>query len=587
MRGLARATAIVLGGSVLAFGTLGGAWAETRMALVMGNSSYAHGGRLANPVNDAASISKALEAIGFTVVTKTDLGRDGMIGALETFARDSNEADVALVYYAGHGMEIGGTNYLLPIDATLAADTDVEFEAVPVDRVMTAVGRAHRLKVVILDACRNNPYLDAMKRANGQRDISVGLAKPVAASGMLIAYAAREGSTSADGAGGDSPYATSLAHHLSETGVDVRILFGEVHDDVLKATGGKQEPSDYDSIGGQGFYLTPPATEASASNGATRGASLSPIATAAPGDKEVELRFWEKVDAKDPAQLKAYLDQYPKGAFVALARAKLAQASPPTAVAAPAPKTPVLAAVEPTATATAPSPADAARAAAIEAASKGEDAFRAKDYLEAMRLWRLAANQGVGAAAFRVGLLYADGLGVPRDYTQAMPWYRMAAAKGNTKAENNLGNLYNYARGVPQDYAEAMRWYRLAAEKGNAEAEDSLGFMFARGHGVAQDYVEAARWYRLSVDKDNSQAQFNLGVLYRDGQGVDLDYKEAARLFRLSAEQGLAAGQYALGLLYAHGRGVDEDLVQARFWIGKAAAQDNEFAQQWLARNNH
>jgi TPR repeat protein len=580
----------LLATATLALAASGQAFAETRIALVIGNSSYAHGGRLANPVNDAAMIAKVLTSIGFKVTTRTDLGREGMTQALEAFARDSRDADVSLVYYAGHGMEIAGANYLLPIDATLSADTDVEFEAVPVDRVMTAVGRARRLKVVVLDACRNNPYLDAMKRANGQRDIAVGLAKPVAASGMLIAYAAREGSTSADGAGDDSPYAVALARHLTETGVDVRILFGEVHDDVLKATGGRQEPSNYDSIGGQGFYLTA-ATGASGgepSRGSALAVTNGPVA---PDSRQMELAFWDKVDAKDPAQLQAYLAQYPNGAFSALARAKLAQ--PPAGpgasttlqlaqVGAGAGSAGASAGAGGPAT---PGGAAQAEAAAIDAASKGEDAFRAHDYATALRLFRQAADQGLAAGAFRVGLLYANGQGVTQDYVEARRWYEKAVAKGYARAMNTMGNLYRFGRGVPQDYALAVKWYTEAAAKGSDAAQVNLGSMYWHGYGVAKDDAAALRWYRLAAAQENPVAQFDVGVFYREGRAVPQDFAEAARWFRLSANQNTPEAQYALGLLYSNGRGVPPDPAQARALIAKAAEGGNDLAKGWMAQH--
>ncbi len=536
------------------------ALAETRMALVIGNSSYAHGGRLANPVNDAAKISAALAHVGFTVTSLTDLGRDGLTDALKTFARDSAEADVALIYFAGHGMEIGGTNYLIPVDATLAADTDVEYEAVPVDRALTAVGRAHRLKVVVLDACRNNPFLDTMRRTNAQRAISVGLARPAAASGMLIAYAAREGSTSSDGADGDSPYATALARHLTETGVDVRILFGEVHDDVLKATGGRQEPSNYDSIGGAGYFLTAP----------SQGAPAAPAALP-PDPRTVEITFWQTVDVGDPAQLKAYLDQYPGGVYAALAKAKLAESAATHAAVRP-PQVPMTRGPQ-------------APQVNADDAGRGMAALQAKAYADALRWFRQAAAKDSATGQWGLGLLYATGQGVSQDYAEAMRWYRLAAAQGDARAWNNIGNLFGYGRGVPQDWSQARSWWEKAAARGQAGAQVNLGLLYERGSGVTQDVVEARRWYQMAATQGDAQGQTNLGNLYLEGLGVQRDPAEAARWFRLAAEQGHPRAQYRLGLLYASGRGVDRDPVQARALIGKSASQGDDMARQWLARN--
>jgi uncharacterized caspase-like protein len=315
------------------------ATAETRVALVIGNSAYAHGGRLANPANDAAAVAQSLRKVGFTVALQTDLGRDDLEAALKSFTRTTAGADIALVYYAGHGIEKGGVNYLIPVDATLASDADIDFEAVPLDLVMHSVGGATKLKVVILDACRNNPFRDAMRRSAGTRGIGQGLAKPPdpEEGDMLVAYAAEAGSTAEDGSGANSPFATALAKHLPDPGVDVRIMFGRIRDDVRTATGMRQEPAVYESLGGEQFDMAGPATEVAAS------APSGPVAVkgkaravtqnaAAPDPKMMDLTYWQSVQgSNDPTQLKSYLDQYPNGAFAALAREKIAALQAPAA----------------------------------------------------------------------------------------------------------------------------------------------------------------------------------------------------------------------------------------------------------------
>ena len=312
------------------------ALAEHRVALVIGNAAYAHGGRLANPAKDATVVAEALRRVGFSVILQNDLGRDELEAALKSFTRASAGADVALVYYAGHGIEKGGTNYLIPVDATLAADSDIDFEAVPLDLVMHSVTGATRLKVVILDACRNNPFRDSMKRSAGVRGIGQGLAKPPdpEEGDMLVAYAAEAGSTAEDGSGANSPFATALAAHLPEPGVDIRIMFGRIRDDVRSATAKRQEPAVYESLGGEQFFMAPAIT---ATSGAVQ------VAGGPPDARMMDLTYWQSVQASnDPVQLKSYLDQYPDGAFAALAKAKIAalQAAAPTALASSAGATP-------------------------------------------------------------------------------------------------------------------------------------------------------------------------------------------------------------------------------------------------------
>jgi hypothetical protein len=238
----------------------GGAQAERRVALVIGNGAYQNVPQLPNPPRDAGLIGDALRQAGFEVMQANDLDHDGLIRALRGFGKAADGADWAVVYYAGHGMEMGGTNYLIPIDAKLETDRDVGFEAVPLDQVRSAIEGANSLRMIILDACRNNPFVAVMQRSAGVgRDIGRGLARVEPDQGTLIAYAAREGTIASDGNGTNSPYASALASHLVEPGVEVDRLFRLVRDDVLDATGKKQEPFVYGSLSGrQSFYFVPP-----------------------------------------------------------------------------------------------------------------------------------------------------------------------------------------------------------------------------------------------------------------------------------------------------------------------------------------
>jgi uncharacterized caspase-like protein len=238
------------------------AFAEKRVALVMGNSAYQNVNQLANPANDSSAISETLKHAGFDVV---DLKRDLKVGemrrALRDFSDKVRDADVAVVYYAGHGMEIDGTNYVIPVDAVLERDIDAYDEAIPLDRILTVIEPAKTLRLVILDACRDNPFNQNMKRTIGSRAIGRGLAKVEPGSpNTLIAFAARAGSTASDGDGKNSPFTTALIKYLPRPGLDLRKAFGFARDDVLKATGNKQEPFVYGSLGGDDVSLVP-ATE--------------------------------------------------------------------------------------------------------------------------------------------------------------------------------------------------------------------------------------------------------------------------------------------------------------------------------------
>jgi hypothetical protein len=236
--------------------------AMTRMALVIGNSAYAAANALPNPRNDASALAKLFKDAKFDVVEiKLDLSREQFLVALREFADKSVEADVAVVYYAGHGMEMGGVNYLVPVDARLTTDTAVADETVSLDRVLLAVDTAKRLRLIILDACRNNPLVRGMRRSRSTRAMGdAGLARvEVHTSDTYVAFAARAGSTADDSStdGNHSPFAKALIDHLSTPGLDVRIALGRVRDEVLKKTNGEQEPYVYGSLGGDIIALVP------------------------------------------------------------------------------------------------------------------------------------------------------------------------------------------------------------------------------------------------------------------------------------------------------------------------------------------
>lgn len=235
------------------------AFAEKRVALVMGNSAYQSVNKLANPANDSGAIAETLKSAGFDVVDlKRDLKVAEMRRALRDFSDKVRDADVAVVYYAGHGMEIDGTNYVIPVDAVLERDIDAYDEAIPLDRILTVIEPAKALRLVILDACRDNPFSQTMKRTIGSRAIGRGLAKVEPGSpNTLIAFAARAGSTASDGDSKNSPFTTALIKYLPRPGLDLRKAFGFARDDVLKATGNKQEPFVYGSLGGDDVSLVP------------------------------------------------------------------------------------------------------------------------------------------------------------------------------------------------------------------------------------------------------------------------------------------------------------------------------------------
>ncbi|UAB88242.1 caspase family protein [Ruegeria sp. SCSIO 43209] len=232
-----------------------------RMALVIGNSKYEYVTNIPNSANDARDIAAALGRISFNVTELYDLDYRQMRLALRDFSDKAAKADVVLVYFAGHGIEIDNTNYLIPTNAELKSDKDVEFEAIRLDSVLNAVSTAKGLKLVLIDACRNNPFLSDMERTTATRSIGQGLGS-IDPGGVLVGYSARGGTLALDGDGRNSPYAEALLEHIEVPGLELGKLFRKVRDTVFELTDGYQEPFTYGSLPGRDIYLVPAAVSA-------------------------------------------------------------------------------------------------------------------------------------------------------------------------------------------------------------------------------------------------------------------------------------------------------------------------------------
>jgi hypothetical protein len=306
----------VVGGAMLCALSASAALADKRVALVLGNSGYQNVARLPNPAADAKSIAQLLKDAGFDYVDlQQDVGNLDFKRAIRKFEDVARDADIAVVFYAGHGVELGGINYMIPVDAKLASDRDAQDEAISLDRITDAVDSAKRLRLVILDACRDNPFIVSMKRVRTvSRSISSGLGKiEPPGTDTLIAYAAKAGSTADDGIGEHSPFTTALLNSLTVPGLDVRLAFGRVRDEVMKITNQRQEPFVYGSLGGGNISLVPPPPPAQA---------REPSATDIKADYELVAQVgtrkaWE-----------VFIGTYKSGFYTELARAQLAKLGP-------------------------------------------------------------------------------------------------------------------------------------------------------------------------------------------------------------------------------------------------------------------
>lgn len=226
-----------------------------RVALVIGNSAYLSVPVLPSAVRDAEAVAGALREVGFQSVSLVkDVTREKLVDALRSFASAADKSDWALIYYAGHGIEIGGMNYLIPVDAKLATDRDVQFEAVGLEQVLNSADGAKKLRLVLLDACRDNPFANQIRRTVASRSIGRGLAPVEPDSGMLVVYAAKHGQIALDGDDTNSPFVSALVKRMLTPRIEIRKLFDLVRDDVMAATARQQQPFSYGSVSGSEDY---------------------------------------------------------------------------------------------------------------------------------------------------------------------------------------------------------------------------------------------------------------------------------------------------------------------------------------------
>jgi hypothetical protein len=306
--------------------------AERRVAFVVGNGAYQHATQLPNPTIDAKAMAALLRNVGFEVIEGTDLGREGIAARLGEFAAKTQGADVALFFYAGHGIAVNGKNYLIPVDAELNSELDIKLGAavdieVTLDQTMTDA----KVKLVFLDACRDNPFADKIRSAARTRSVTVssGLAEMKSSEGTLIAFATGPGQKALDGKQGEnSPFTRALLKNLAEPGVEIRHALTKVRAQVSEETSKRQLPWENTNLTGF-FYMN---QEAAAGVGtASIGAPAGSTATQTNASNEVELEFWRSVRSGDkPEEYSAYLTRFPNGNFTGIARARIAalQAGP-------------------------------------------------------------------------------------------------------------------------------------------------------------------------------------------------------------------------------------------------------------------
>jgi uncharacterized protein len=554
----------------LALTALSGVWggcaqAQNRVALIIGNGNYQNAPPLPTTLNDAADIAQSFEHLGFATTKLFNASYEDFRRAIRKFNELTQNADVAVVYFGGHGLAVGGENWLLPVDAELRIDLDVAEEAIALKSLMQSVGRVSVLGMVILDASRSNPFAARMQRTAETRSVERGLARVEPTQNVLVAYASKDGTTNEDRGGRNSPYAAALLKYLESPGLDVNFMFRKVRDDVLSHTNRRQQPFVYGSLPNKPIYLKEPSVSIKSAE----------VKSVVPADETV----WQTIkDATDKNLIADFLNKFPSSSHAKEAEARLKSLDATLVVASREtnPATSPLSNDAGDAIAEcdrlAASPLDSARpknTAGVElskipvaAAGRACDeamrrspqaarfpfqaarvAFARGDYAAARELYEKASALGSSLAMYSLGLLYAEGKAVPLDYAEARSWYTKAVALKSAFAMAELAALYEKGLGGPKDAAEAFRLYRAAATAGDRVSMSKVGEFYETGFGVPQDYAQAINWYKKSAERGDADAMRQLGRLYESGRGVPKNAAEARQWYAKAAKREASSSQ--------------------------------------------
>jgi uncharacterized protein len=618
--------------------------AEKRVALVIGNDRYTNlpaDQQLRKAVNDARTVGDALGSLGFEVIRGDNLGRQAMVDKFDELTRRLAPGDTAFFFFSGHGVAINGANYILPADVPdMEPGQDMRLARAALgetDIISDLQGRGVRVAVVVLDACRNNPFkLPGTKGVGSDRGL--GRIEPV--QGVFTLYSAGIGQTALDRLDDADDHPNSVFTRvfvpaLTRPGLALGDLAVEVREEVARVAASvhhNQRPAYYDeTIGGRvylaglpkdgetGLSITrPPAIPSEVERGLAEareaavrecdGLAASPDDTTRPGGI-AGVAFKDISAAQAVPTCRAALAVRPNDSRIALQLGRALEKE---------------GGADPQAEAMRwyRKAADACNRLGMESLGNGYAFGRGvpKDAAEALRWYRKSAEGGSATAMTNLGSKLRSGWGVTKDETEAVSWFRKAADAGFPNAMISLGGMYLEGKGVAKDEAEAVRWYnkaadtgdktglfmmarmyqdgrgvakdetqaaswfRKAAAAGSVGAMGYLGDMYREGKGVAKDEAEAVRWYRKAADAGGPVAMTMLGEMYREGRGVQRDGAEAVRWYRKASEAGDLTGMNNLGMSYANGLGGTRDLAEAVRWLQKAADAGNEGAKANLKK---
>ena len=561
---------------------------DTRMALIVGNSNY-NGEKLPNARNDAESIAATLQTLRFDVTLILDATQEDFLKKAEEFSQATirRNANVVLVYYAGHGVQLAGKNYLIPVDSRISDIDTLVSDSIHFDELLKLVGRSSAFKMVFLDACQNNPFQDRIK------SLEVGLAPPPDVSGFLIGYATQPGKVAYDGAGDNSPYATALLSYMHSSGREVLSVLADVNQNVRKETGGAQVPYVQFSVKPD-FYFKP----------------------GPESDGDLEAGLWKlSVQQEDPRLIQLYLQRYPEGRFVDEAQTILERALKDTNGVLPTPSVGLASLEEEIWSNALASRNRALLQYYIERFPDGQYLEQAKTLVTQMMpdnpnnltqselcrrfathpndstvIYRgvslnlLAKNSGAAIHSCEQAVndypdvphykaLLARARAAAGDTKIAVDLYQQAAAAGDTRALVSLGLLYELGQGLPKDLLKARELFERAYANGSADGAINLAVSLYNGTGGARDVPRAITLLEYASSEGAARATYNLGVFAKEG--IYKTPEDAAAYFELAAQQGYAEGALAAAAIYDEGFHTDKSPQKASELLLSALTVDS------------
>jgi hypothetical protein len=567
---------------VLAF-ALPAAAEDRRVALVIGNSAYEGLPQLTNPANDANDIAARLSDLGFEVILGIDLDKSAFQSVVLRFARELEGADVSLLFYAGHGVQIDDVNHLIPVDAAIARGSDLTGETMTVDRIVGLMNTFTATTLVFLDACRDNPLTNGIPAGENADGFGRGLARIRAEGGSYIAFATAPGNVAFDGEGRNSPFTTALLRHIDTPNVDIRLMMSDVRRDVFEATGQAQMPWENNSLIGRFYFRQGDGLERLDALSRTEAEAWKAIETSnRPEDfaaflrdfpdgafaavADLKLKALREIDEAQGAESsdyvmaratatveawEAFLSTYPDGAFAPIAREELAELRDEmTRQALP------LDEVTWRSIRNSKSPGDFENFLRIHPNSQFADL--ATDRLKAAQRALEIAETVTGGD----GSAPASDAELEREIKRRVSQVPVQFVQYGLIA---LGHQIDDVTGVmDQPTKAAIRNYQAtidrpqtgrlssqetvdlllaAAALGDSNAMTAAGIMTASGHGLPQDEETARLWLDRAANKGNGLAMANLGLLYRDGRGGPRDEDKARSLLTVAVSLGVEGAE--------------------------------------------